>query len=60
MNEGSAEKRPELAMESSTFKGPRGKPSARPQISNTDGGSTSKRRCVSTACIACRRRKSKV
>ncbi|KAE8372642.1 C6 transcription factor [Aspergillus bertholletiae] len=46
-------------MESSTFKGPRGKPSVRPQTMNTDSGSASKRRCVSTACIACRRRKSK-
>ncbi|KAE8407994.1 hypothetical protein BDV37DRAFT_206485 [Aspergillus pseudonomiae] len=59
MNEGSTEKWPELAMESSTFKVPRGKSSARPQTMNTDSGSTSKRRCVSTACIACRRRKSK-
>lgn len=40
-------------------KGPRGKASTRTQTMNADPGPTSKRRCVSTACIACRRRKSK-
>ncbi|KAL4890218.1 fungal-specific transcription factor domain-containing protein [Aspergillus ambiguus] len=40
-------------------KGSQGKASTRTQAMNADSGPTSKRRCVSTACIACRRRKSK-
>ncbi|KAE8348680.1 fungal-specific transcription factor domain-containing protein [Aspergillus coremiiformis] len=59
MNGNAAEKRPKVVMESSLFKGSRGKTAARPQAMSADSGSTSKRRCVSTACIACRRRKSK-
>ncbi|KAF5865706.1 hypothetical protein ETB97_002680 [Aspergillus alliaceus] len=59
MNEGSAERRLEVVMESSTCKGSRGKLAARLQTMNANNSSTSKRRCVSTACIACRRRKSK-
>ncbi|KAL2864698.1 putative C6 transcription factor (NirA) [Aspergillus lucknowensis] len=39
--------------------GSRSKASSRGQGTNTDNGPSSKRRCVSTACIACRRRKSK-
>ncbi|KAL2829965.1 fungal-specific transcription factor domain-containing protein [Aspergillus cavernicola] len=37
----------------------RTKPSSRGQATNADNAPSSKRRCVSTACIACRRRKSK-
>ncbi|KAF7588211.1 hypothetical protein BBP40_005994 [Aspergillus hancockii] len=58
MNGDSEGKRQGLVMESSS-KGSRRKPPARPQAMNTESGSASKRRCVSTACIACRRRKSK-
>ncbi|KAL4931513.1 putative C6 transcription factor (NirA) [Aspergillus undulatus] len=39
--------------------GSRGKHSSRNQGTDTENAPTSKRRCVSTACIACRRRKSK-
>ncbi|KAL2821600.1 fungal-specific transcription factor domain-containing protein [Aspergillus granulosus] len=39
--------------------GSRTKASSKGQGANTDNAPSSKRRCVSTACIACRRRKSK-
>ncbi|KAL4919728.1 fungal-specific transcription factor domain-containing protein [Aspergillus aurantiobrunneus] len=39
--------------------GSRTTPSSRAQPTNADNAPSSKRRCVSTACIACRRRKSK-
>ncbi|KAL4968810.1 putative C6 transcription factor (NirA) [Aspergillus stella-maris] len=39
--------------------GSRTKPSLRNQGTDAENAPTSKRRCVSTACIACRRRKSK-
>ncbi|KAE8146230.1 putative C6 transcription factor [Aspergillus avenaceus] len=58
MNGGSAEMQQGLIPEPSS-KGHRRKSSGNPQAMDADSSSTSKRRCVSTACIACRRRKSK-
>ncbi|KAH2560334.1 hypothetical protein KXV42_005101 [Aspergillus fumigatus] len=40
-------------------RGPRQKSTGKAKSVDPDNGPTSKRRCVSTACIACRRRKSK-
>jgi hypothetical protein len=40
-------------------RGSRGKSAGKAKSVDPDNGPTSKRRCVSTACIACRRRKSK-
>ncbi|PYH96308.1 nitrogen assimilation transcription factor nirA, partial [Aspergillus ellipticus CBS 707.79] len=57
-DDSSAEKSQEMNT-TPTSTGSRGKSTARAQGTNTDSGPASKRRCVSTACIACRRRKSK-
>lgn len=58
MEETSAENTPGLDP-GAAYKPSRGKSSTRSQTPNPNEGPTSKRRCVSTACIACRRRKSK-
>lgn len=42
------------------FKKGQGDPTAKGKGMSLDSGPATKRRCVSTACIACRRRKSKV
>ncbi|PLB42058.1 putative C6 transcription factor (NirA) [Aspergillus candidus] len=54
----SMEKTPDVKMDPTPDR-PRGKLSAADQEMNPTHGSASKRRCVSTACIACRKRKSK-
>ncbi|GLA36786.1 hypothetical protein AnigIFM63309_003221 [Aspergillus niger] len=58
MEDSSAEKSQEMDA-TPTLTGSRGKASTRTQGTKSDNGPASKRRCVSTACIACRRRKSK-